>query len=45
MDAELVGDVADAFKVGGVGEPVLGVGFPGTPGAPAMLVPDVNCTF
>ena len=45
MDAELVGDGADAFKLGAVGEPVLGAGFPGAPGAPAMLVPVVDGTF
>ena len=41
----MVGDGADAFKVGGVGEPVLGAGLPGAPGAPAMLVPVVDRTF
>ena len=45
LDAELFGDGANAFKLGDAGEPVLGAELPGAPGAPAMLVPDVDSTF
>ena len=41
----MVVDGADAFKVGELNEPVLGAGLPGAPGAPAMLIPDVDSTF
>ena len=45
MDAELVADGADAFKVGEGDEYVLGAELPGAPETPAMLVPVVDSTF
>ena len=45
LEAELVGDGADAFKVGVGDRPVLEAGITGAACAPAMLVPVVDNTF
>ena len=45
LDAELVADGADAFKVGEGDEFVFGAELPGAHETPAMLVPVVDSTF
>ena len=45
MEAELVGDGADAFKVEVAEETDLGAELLGVPVAPAMVVPVVAITF